>query len=248
MSDHFVQTMAVVIFAVGGYLIALLASNALNASRLRRAEVELAGYPVSLELLRKTRFSYLFLKRWVELAVAIFFWLALAPILVFFSILIRVESRGPVLYKWRRLGVDGKRFYTFRFRTLETSNLRRFSNSRETDRVRITRVGHFLRATSFDQLPAFINILKGEMALVGRSSTIEDEAFSKQVPGDIRQALLKIKPGFISFASVYGYWQSLSKDEALQYDLYYALNRSLRLDMSLAFEALLLTFRGASKV
>ncbi|TCL76760.1 lipopolysaccharide/colanic/teichoic acid biosynthesis glycosyltransferase [Hydrogenispora ethanolica] len=153
-----------------------------------------------------------------------------APLLLFFGALIRLESKGPVFYKQVRAGLDGKPFIILKLRSMV---VRAESNGQQwavKDDVRATRVGRFIRKTKIDELPQLINVLRGEMSIVGprpeRPALIV--SFSREVAGFKER--LRVKPGLTGWAQVHGGYE-LSPAEKLRFDLYYIRHQSLGLDL-----------------
>src|SRR5262249_24364346 len=138
-----------------------------------------------------------------DYVLATFVLIALAPVLGIVALLIRLDSPGPAIYRRRILGVSGKPFDAFKFRTMIVNSERRrhgqpitfperrLNGKRRRD-PRVTRIGQFLRRTSLDELPQLINVLRGEMSLVGPRMIAPDEA---RLYGKWRFNLLTVKPG-----------------------------------------------------
>lgn len=162
--------------------------------------------------------------------------LSLMPLMMLISIAVKLSSPGPVFFKQFRKGADGREFKIFKFRTMrvhvESAGV--VTQATKTD-SRITRVGRFLRRTSLDELPQFLNVLRGEMSVVGpRPHAIEhDRLYQKVVDGYIHR--YRIKPGITGWAQVNGYRGETDRLEKMQkrveYDLYYLRNWSFGLDM-----------------
>ena len=197
-------------------------------------------------------------KRALDLLLVISAHLVLLPLFLLFWIAIPLaiwlEDRGPVLYKRRGIGKGGKRFTMLKFRTMVVDaeqwlardprlRERFFEAYKLRDDPRVTRVGRWLRKWSLDELPQLLNVLKGEMSLVGPRPTAEDE-HSKFGPRGPR--LLSVKPGLT------GLWQVLRHDDLdytrrISLDMYYIEHRSLRLDLAILLRTLpsVLARRGA---
>ncbi|KWI58557.1 undecaprenyl-phosphate glucose phosphotransferase [Burkholderia pseudomultivorans] len=162
--------------------------------------------------------------------------LSLMPLMVLIAIAVKLSSPGPVFFKQFRKGADGREFRILKFRTMrvhaEAAGV--VTQATRTD-ARITRVGRFLRRTSLDELPQFLNVLRGEMSVVGpRPHAIEhDRLYQKVVDGYIHR--YRIKPGITGWAQVNGYRGETDRLEKMQkrveYDLYYLRNWSFALDM-----------------
>jgi len=168
-----------------------------------------------------------------------------SPLLVVAAIAIRLESRGPALYRQRRVGRAGERFQMLKLRTMvagsDPTPAQTWEPLREDD-PRVTRIGAVLRRLSLDELPNLVNILRGEMAIVGPRPTIEAQV---EQYSDRQRRRLEVRPGITGWAQVNGR-ASLSWEERIELDLWYVDNRSLRLDLRILARTvrLLLTGQG----
>jgi exopolysaccharide biosynthesis polyprenyl glycosylphosphotransferase len=197
---------------------------------------------------RQARFNALtrvFLHRLVALIGAI---LSL-PLAIITAILIKLDSRGPVLYKQERVGRNGRTFMVMKFRSMRTDAEKDGPVWARSEDDRVTRMGRIMRKTRLDEIPQFWNILKGEMNFVGPRP--ERPHFVKQLAEEIpyyEQRHL-IEPGLTGWAQIkYPYGSSIEDArQKLQYDLYYIKNQSLALDATILFETVktILFGRGA---
>ncbi|MDE1183034.1 undecaprenyl-phosphate glucose phosphotransferase [Paraburkholderia sp.] len=161
---------------------------------------------------------------------------ALTPLLIAISIAVKASSRGPVLFKQKRKGADGRVFTIYKFRSMRmhTEQAGTVSQATRGD-SRITRVGAFLRKTSLDELPQFFNVLRGDMSVVGpRPHAIEhDDMYQKLVTGYINR--YRIKPGITGWAQINGFRGETDRIEKMElrvaHDLYYLAHWSFWLDM-----------------
>ena len=162
--------------------------------------------------------------------------ISLAPLLLGIAIAVKLSSRGPVLFRQKRKGADGRVFTIYKFRSMrlhteKAGTLRQATRHDE----RITRVGAFLRRTSLDELPQFFNVLRGDMSVVGpRPHALEhDDLYQKVVAGYIQR--YRIKPGITGWAQINGYRGETDRIEKMErrveHDLYYLGNWSFGLDM-----------------
>ncbi|HEX2417534.1 MAG TPA: sugar transferase, partial [Micromonosporaceae bacterium] len=175
--------------------------------------------------------------------------IVLAPLLVAVAIVIKVTSPGPVFFRQGRVGREGKKFRVWKFRTMYLDAEKRLAqviDQNEGDGLlfkirndpRITSVGRWLRRTSIDELPQLINVLKGEMSLVGpRPLYAEDGDFL----GDVRRRLL-VRPGITGLWQVSGR-SDLSWDDAVRLDLYYVDNWSLAFDLVILWRTVIAVMR-----
>ena len=160
------------------------------------------------------------------------------------ALAIKLEDGGPVFYKQRRVTRDGAQFDILKFRSMivdaEKGGYNLSMRAGERD-PRITKVGHFIRATRIDELPQLLNILKGEMSIVGpRPERVENvEAYSREMPEwHYRE---KVKAGLTGYAQVYGKYNTSAYDK-LRLDLMYIENYSLMLDIKLIFMTVRILF------
>jgi exopolysaccharide biosynthesis polyprenyl glycosylphosphotransferase len=185
---------------------------------------------------RKSRLD-LALGRGVSLLASLGGLIALAPLFGLIALAIRLESRGPVFFVQERVGLHGRRFKLVKFRTMRPVNGKTSEWARDNS-DRITRVGKWLRKFRLDELPQFVNILRGEMNLVGpRPHPVSNfELFSDRIPYYWLRAL--VRPGVTGWAQVqYGYANDLDEEtEKMRYDLFYIKHLSLELELRILFE------------
>ena len=153
-----------------------------------------------------------------------------SPVLFAAMIAIRLESRGSPIYRQRRVGLDGEEFDVLKLRTMVTGaeHLGAGMAIDEGD-TRITRVGEFLRRTSLDEIPNLINILRGDMAVIGPRPTIPVQVAQYT---DRQRGRLAVRPGITGWAQVHGR-ASLPWHERIELDLWYVEHRSWRLDLEI---------------
>jgi Undecaprenyl-phosphate glucose phosphotransferase len=162
--------------------------------------------------------------------------IALAPLLLAIAIAVKLSSRGPVLFKQKRKGADGRVFTIYKFRSMRLHTEAKGTLSQATrDDRRVTKVGAFLRRTSLDELPQFFNVLLGDMSVVGpRPHALEhDDLYQKVVAGYINR--YRIKPGITGWAQINGFRGETDRIEKMErrveHDLYYLGHWSFALDM-----------------
>ncbi len=181
-------------------------------------------------------------KRLLDLTAASVLLVALSPILVAIAIAIRLDSRGPVLFRQTRVGYGGCKFMIYKFRSMRTSDNGAVIKQAERGDVRITRVGRFLREKSLDELPQLINVVLGDMSLVGPRphAVAHDRHYAPRVQGYAWR--YHALPGITGWAQVMGHrgeTKTTAKMEArVAHDLWYIRNWSLWLDIKI----LLMTF------
>ncbi len=187
-------------------------------------------------------------KRGLDLAVAGTALLALLPLLVIVSLAIKVDSSGPVLFRQRRCGFNGKYFEIRKFRTMSVLEDGPTIVQAQQGDKRITRLGVWLRRTSIDELPQLLNVLDGSMSLVGpRPHAIaHDNEFDKIVEKYAFRR--RMKPGLTGWAQVHGYRGATptpaSIERRVQYDLWYIDNWSLWLDIKILLQTPIELIRG----
>lgn len=183
---------------------------------------------------------YLYFKRFMDIFLTLILSILLWPLILIIMLAIKLNSKGPAIFIQNRVGKDGKIFKLYKFRTMYADTDPYAVNPIDLNDARITKVGRFLRKTSLDELPQAINVLKGDMSLVGPRPEMP---FIVEQYNDIHKERLKVLPG------ITGFWQ-LSGDrkkaihENLDYDLYYIHNLSFLLDLVLLIETSFYAFKG----
>ncbi|MEN3037657.1 MAG: undecaprenyl-phosphate glucose phosphotransferase [Candidatus Kryptonium sp.] len=169
------------------------------------------------------------------------------PLWIVIAILIKIDSKGPVIYKQERVGKDGKIFTLYKFRSMfENAEAMTGPTWASKNDPRVTRVGRILRKLHLDEVPQFFNVLKGDMSLIGprpeRPAFVEK--LSKEIP--LYKRRLKVKPGITGWAQVkYKYDESIEDvKKKLQYDLFYIENMSLRMDFKIIFHTIIHILSG----
>jgi exopolysaccharide biosynthesis polyprenyl glycosylphosphotransferase len=168
------------------------------------------------------------------------------PLILIFSIFIKLEDNGPVMYKQERLGKGGKRFYIYKLRSMRIDAEKYGAQWAEQDDPRVTNIGKFIRKTRIDELPQLFNILKGDMSIVGPRPERPEftKQFNEEIPGFVNR--LAVKPGLTGWAQVNGGYE-ISPEEKLTEDMFYIRNRSILLDIKILFKTVkvILTGEGA---
>jgi exopolysaccharide biosynthesis polyprenyl glycosylphosphotransferase len=190
------------------------------------------------------------LKRGIDIAGALAALLVFALPMFVIGLLIRLSGSGPVIFRQERMSLNGQRFKIFKFRTMvhvdaEVQTLRDAGKGTDTwtrsGDPRITRIGRFLRRTSLDELPQLLNVILGEMSLVGPRP--ERPELIRRFREDWRGYMLRqnVKAGMTGWAQVNGLRGDTSLRKRLQYDLFYVRNWSLMFDLRILWMTL---FRG----
>ena len=172
--------------------------------------------------------------------------IVLSPFFLIISLLIKVTSKGPVFFVHERVGLNGKKFNLIKFRTMVNNAeemIASFSpeqkkeweeNYKLKDDPRITKIGKFLRRTSLDELPQLINILKGDMSIVGPRPVVDEEL---NWYGDKKDKLLSVKPGLTGWWAVNGR-SNVPYPERCDLELYYVDHISFALDVKIILKTL----------
>jgi lipopolysaccharide/colanic/teichoic acid biosynthesis glycosyltransferase len=182
------------------------------------------------------------IRRAVDIAVSSLALVLGAPVLALAMLAIRLESRGPAIYRQRRIGLDGRPFDVLKLRTMvQGAEHIGAGLAINADDTRITRVGAFLRRTSLDELPNLVNVLRGDMSLLGPRPTlpVQVEQYTERQRGR-----LAIRPGITGWAQVNGR-ASLPWSERIELDLYYIEHRSLSLDLKILARTAALVLFGS---
>lgn len=172
-------------------------------------------------------------KRGMDIALSLFGLVALSPLLLLISVLVRLDSVGPAVFSQQRVGKDGRAFPCHKFRTMYVNSvdLRNADGStfNAGNDPRVTKVGRFLRKTSLDELPQLVNVLKGEMSLVGPRPELRDH-LRRYSERDKKRLL--VRPGMTGWASVHGR-NAISWGLRRELDVQYVERYSLWLDLQI---------------
>jgi len=186
------------------------------------------------------RFTYEWAKRIFDFIGATALLAIGSPLFLLLAILIRLDSKGPALFQQERVGLNGRKFRMFKFRTMYLEAPAYAYSPKESNDFRITRIGRFLRRTSLDELPQLLNVFLGDMSLVGPRPEMPFivETYTKR-----HSQRLQVKPG------ITGLWQ-LSGDrnylihENIEYDLYYIKHRNFFMDVAILLHTTIFAMRG----
>lgn len=171
---------------------------------------------------------YNFIKRIIDIFCSLVGLILFSPVFIVTAILIRIESKGDVIFKQLRVGKNGKTFYIYKFRSMKIDTPTMATNDMKNPEMYITKVGKFIRKTSIDELPQLINILMGDMSIVGPRPVIDKETdlinLRKQNKIDV------ILPGITGWAQINGR-DNLGNEEKVKYDKEYLEKRSIKFDL-----------------
>jgi len=194
---------------------------------------------------------YAILKRIFDVVSSTLLLIILSPLFLILIVLVKLDSKGPVFFGHKRIGYKGETISVYKFRSMVENAeevLRNFTpaqkeefekNFKLDDDPRVTKIGAFLRKTSLDELPQLINIIKGDMSVVGPRPIVQKEVVKY---GKYADKLFSVKPGLT------GFWQANGRsdttyDERVQMDMYYIDNRSTLLDIKILFKTVIAVIR-----
>lgn len=199
---------------------------------------DLQGLPViNIRYVPLTNTGNIMAKRLVDIVGSLFGIIITSPIMLLCAVLVKLTSKGPVIFKQERVGLHNKTFYMYKFRSME------MQSSKEEKKAwtvkndpRVTTVGKFLRGTSLDELPQLFNILKGDMSLVGPRP--ERPLFVERFKEEIPRYMVKhqVRPGLTGWAQVNGLRGDTSIKKRIEYDIYYIENWTLGFDIKIIFK------------
>lgn len=208
---------------------------------------QLYGFPLLILLPEHMPGWEVSVKKFMDIFISVVVLTAGLPVWLFIALLIKTISKGPVIYHQERIGQNGKPFILHKYRTMvanaEAMTGPVWAGAKDP---RITRIGRILRKTRLDEIPQFLNVLKGEMSLVGprpeRAFFIEK--LKEEIPLYARR--LKMKPGITGWAQVKHHYDTSIEDvkQKIIYDMYYFENMSIRLDLKILFLSVWVVFTG----
>ena len=186
-------------------------------------------------------------KRLSDLVLALLILLLISPLMIAIAIGVKLSSPGPVLFKQRRYGLDGKRIVVYKFRSMSVAEDGDVVRQATRNDNRVTRFGAFLRRTSLDELPQFINVLQGRMSVVGPRphAVAHNEMYRKLIRGYMIRH--KVKPGVTGLAQVNGWrgeTETVDKMKGrIEQDLHYLRNWSLLLDLQIILKTVVVVLQ-----
>lgn len=182
-------------------------------------------------------------KRAFDIVISSFMLLLLIPLFLTIALIIRITSRGPVIFRHKRIGLGGREFWMYKFRTMVQDAERLmdsftpeqraefFANYKLQTDPRVTRFGRILRKTSMDELPQLLNVLKGDMSIVGPRPVTREELLKY---GDCSDLLLTVNPGITGLWQVSGR-SDISYEERVMLDIIYIAHNGLLFDIKILF-------------
>jgi Undecaprenyl-phosphate glucose phosphotransferase len=217
-----------------------------QAFRLNPSVEDFDGMPVVLVTESPDQGWNGVVKRAFDIACSAFGLLLLSPLMAVLAILVKLDSPGPVFYAQERVGLNGRRFRMFKFRSMRVDSERGGPGWTVKDDPRRTRIGSTLRRLSLDELPQLWNVLMGDMSLVGPRP--EQPQFVQEFRGSIPRYMLRhhVKAGMTGWAQVNGLRGDTPLEDRIRYDLYYLQNWSLWFDVRILFLTVARVFKDAS--
>lgn len=178
---------------------------------------------------------YKYFKRFCDVVISLFGLIILSPLMLIVAVAIKLESKGPVLFKQTRLGENAKEFQIYKFRSMcvgaEQMGTGQYSFA---DDMRVTKVGKFIRATSIDELPQFINVFKGEMSLIGFRPPLTYHPWHIEEYTAEQLRMFEVKPGITGWAQVNGR-KDVEWHRRIELNIWYVDHISLLLDIKILF-------------
>lgn len=179
-----------------------------------------------------------YIKRILDIVISLVSLILLCPLFIIISILIKLDSKGPIIFKHKRYGKNGKVFYVLKFRTMIDGADKVGPYYTMPQDNRVTQIGKKLRRLSVDELPQLINILIGDMSLIGPRPPAYKESLD-----EISLKRLTVKPGITGMAQVNGR-SLLESSKRAEYDIYYGENVSFALDIKIILKTIDIVFKG----
>lgn len=184
-------------------------------------------------------------KRFIDVALALFALVLLSPVLLAVAILIKATSEGPVFFKQDRIGMNGKVFKIYKFRSMcvgaEKTGTGVYSGKND---ARVTKVGRIIRATSIDELPQLLNILKGEMSFIGPRPPLTYHPWEYSEYTDFQKRMFEVRPGITGWAQVNGR-KDVEWNRRIELNVWYIDNMSFFLDIKIFFMTIFKVFTNA---
>lgn len=221
---------------------------------MHNESVSINKHILNEENILNRKICYEFLKRLFDIILTSIALIVLSPAFIIIAILIKIDSKGSILYRHKRIGKNGKYIYLYKFRSMYSDSKERLEKLLENPKIRkeweenfkldndprITKIGKFLRKTSLDELPQLLNILMGDMSLVGPRPIIDGEI---EKYGKDTSKFLSVTPGLTGWWACNGR-SCTSYDERKKLELYYVDHRSIRLDFKIILKTFISVLKG----
>ncbi|WP_238858712.1 undecaprenyl-phosphate glucose phosphotransferase [Clostridium sp. YIM B02569] len=188
-----------------------------------------------------------FIKRSLDILGSLFLILCTSPIMIITAVIIKFTSKGPVIFKQKRVGLNKNLFVMYKFRSMKINSQEETGWSTDND-PRKTKFGSFIRKFSIDELPQFFNVLKGDMSLVGPRPELPHfvENFKNEIP--LYMVKHQVKPGITGLAQVNGYRGDTSIKKRIEFDIHYIENWNILMDISILFKTAFKGFKNNEKI
>lgn len=198
---------------------------------------------IVINMLSISKIIYIAFKRLMDIFIASIGFLCAFPLIIVIGILIKLESKGSCFYNQIRVGKDGRLFRIYKLRSMHVDAEKGGPQWAQENDPRVTKIGRYIRKTRIDEIPQLINIIKGDMSVVGPRPEIPYfiEEFKKEIPEYIHR--LTVKPGLTGWAQVNGGYE-LSPRDKLERDLYYIKNQSILLDIKIILKTIKVVLSG----
>lgn len=185
---------------------------------------------------------YQYIKRLLDVVICVSFLPIFGIICVILAPAIYFTDKGPVFYNAPRLGKNGKIFNMYKFRSMKVNapDLRNADGStyNSEEDPRVTKVGKILRKTSMDELPQILNVIKGDMSIVGPRGFLTTKFKGVDLLSDLERKRLTVRPGITGYSQAY-YRNSISMDEKIEHDCFYVDHMSLWMDIKIVFHTVI---------
>ncbi|CEO33968.1 sugar transferase [Paraclostridium sordellii] len=175
---------------------------------------------------------YTMIKRLIDIIMSSLGIIILSPLFLIIAILIKLESRGPIIFKQVRAGKNSEPFYIYKFRSMKRDAPNKSTNDFKDADIFITKIGKFIRKTSIDELPQLFNILKGDMSIVGPRPVILKEIDLIKLRKEYN--VDSLLPGITGWAQINGR-DNIGDEEKVNYDYEYLVKKSIKLDIYIIF-------------
>lgn len=189
------------------------------------------------------KFYKSFLKRFIDVVLSFCMLLVLWPVFILVAVAVKLDSKGPVIFKQTRLGLDGKEFSIYKFRTMVVNAEAGGVYSDDND-PRITRVGKILRKTSLDELSQIVNILKGDMSFIGPRPPLTYHPWPINDYSAEQLRMFEVRPGITGWAQINGR-KAVEWNHRIELNVWYVDNASLLLDIKILFTTLLKVIKNS---
>ena len=221
---------------------------------MNEASIRLIQYRTNLMKMTEKKSLYVYIKRSFDIIMSLTAMILLFPVFLIIALMIKLDSKGNIIYKHKRIGKNGKYIYLYKFRTMYTNSKEILEEILKDSKVkeewennfkldndpRVTKVGKFLRKTSLDELPQLLNILSGDMSIVGPRPVVDDEI---EKYGIFKKKFLSVTPGLTGWWACNGR-SATTYEDRIKLELYYVNHRSIKLDLLVIFKTIGAVVKG----